>query len=79
MYKILRYLRQRLATKLIVMVGLTLLLSISTWAYFNINYQKDKLMDDVVLGTDRLSNTIKLGTHYAVALVCCYRFSQLVE
>ena len=66
MFKIIKYLRQRLVTKLIVMVGLTLLLSISTWAYFNINYQKDKLMDDVVLGTDRLSNTIKLGTHYAM-------------
>ena len=23
-------------------------------------------MDDVVLGTDRLTNTIKLGTHYAM-------------
>ena len=66
MFKIIKYLRQRLVTKLIVMVGLTLLLSISTWAYFNINYQKDKLMYDIVEGTDRLSNTIKLGTHYAM-------------
>ena len=66
MVRIIQYLRQRLVTKLIVMVGLTLLLSISTWAYFNINYQKDKLMEDVVQGTDRLTNTIKLGTHYAM-------------
>ena len=50
------------------MVGLTLLVTISTWAYFNIEYQKEKLMQNVVAATDRLTNTIRLGTHYAMML-----------
>ena len=56
-------LRRSLAAKLILTVGLTLLITISTWAYFNINYQENKLMQNIVAGTDRLTNTIKLGTH----------------
>jgi histidine kinase len=68
MYNILKNIRRRLVTKLILTVGLTLLITISTWAYFNINYQEKKLMDNVLAGTDRLTNTIKLGTHYAMML-----------
>ena len=60
--------RHSLVSKLILTVGLVLLLSISTWAYFNINFQKKKFMDDIVVGTDRLTNTIKLGAHYAMML-----------
>jgi histidine kinase len=59
-------LRRSLASKLIVTVGLTLFVTISTWAYFNVNYQEKKLMNNIVTGTDRLTNTIKLGTHYAM-------------
>jgi len=59
-------LRRRLASKLIFTVGLTLLITLSTWAYFDINYQEKKLMEHMVAGTDRLSTTIKLGTHYAM-------------
>jgi len=55
--------RHSLVSKLILAVGLVLLLSISTWAYFNINYQKKKYMDDIVIATDRLTNTIRLGAH----------------
>lgn len=47
---------------------MTLFLSISVWAYFNINYQKKKVMETIVEGTDKLSNTIKLGTHYAMMI-----------
>ncbi len=61
-------LRHRLASKLIVTVGVTLLLAISTWSYFNMSYQKDKLMENVVAATDRLTTTIRLGTHYAMML-----------
>jgi len=60
--------RHSLVSKLILAVGLVLLLSISTWAYFNINYQKKKYMDDIVIATDRLTNTIRLGAHYAMML-----------
>jgi histidine kinase len=68
MFNIIQNIRHRLATKLILTVGLTLLITISTWAYFNISYQEKKLMENIVAGTDRLTNTIKLGTHYAMML-----------
>jgi histidine kinase len=60
------HIRHRLVSKLILTVGLTLLITISTWAYFNINYQEKKLMQNIVVATDRLTTTIKLGTHYAM-------------
>ena len=68
MFNFIKNIRRNLATKLILTVGLTLLITISTWAYFNINYQEKKLMQNIVAGTDRLTNTIKLGTHYAMML-----------
>ena len=68
MINIIKYFHHRLVTKLILTVGLTLLVSISTWAYFNIDYQKEKLMDEIVQSTDRLTNTIKLGAHYSMML-----------
>lgn len=60
--------RQSLVLKLILSVGLILLISLSTWAYFNIKYLKEKVISDIKEETDRLSNTIKLGTHYAMML-----------
>ncbi len=60
--------RYSLVTKLILAAGIVLLLSVSIWAYFNINYQKKRVMDDIVDQTDRLSTTIKLGTHYSMML-----------
>ena len=61
-------LRHRLVFRLILAVGFTLLVCIATWAYFNIDYQESKLTENIVVGTDRLTNTIKLGTHYAMML-----------
>ncbi|MFZ3045643.1 MAG: PAS domain S-box protein [Desulfatirhabdiaceae bacterium] len=49
-------------------MGLVLFISFSAWAFFNIRYQRDKMMKDIVIWTDRLSETIKLGTHYAMML-----------
>jgi len=63
-----QHLRFNLVSKLILSVGLTLLLSISTWAYFNIKYQTQKITKDIMEGTDRLCNTIILGAHYAMML-----------
>ncbi|MCK7506136.1 MAG: hypothetical protein MZV70_20025 [Desulfobacterales bacterium] len=57
-----------LVSKLILSVGFILLLTISTWSYFSIAYQKNNLQEEVVSQTERLSNTIKLGTHYAMML-----------
>ncbi|MDM8525954.1 PAS domain S-box protein [Desulfococcaceae bacterium HSG8] len=67
LYRI-NYLRHSLAAKLIFIVGLTLFLSISVWAYFNLRYQKEKVMETIVQGADKLGNTIKLGTHYAMMI-----------
>ncbi len=61
-------LQRSLASKLIFALGATLLLSISIWAYYNIEYQKQRSMRELVTGADRLSNTIKLGAHYAMML-----------
>ncbi len=67
-FKPIQNIRRSLVSKIILAVGLTLLVTISTWAYFNINYQEKKLLENIVVGTDRLTNTIKLGTHYAMML-----------
>jgi len=63
-----KYLRHSLVSKLILTVGLTLLLTITAWAYYNIKSQKQELMANILSGTDRLTNTIRLGTHYAMML-----------
>ena len=55
-----------MVSKLTILVGLILLLSISVWAYFNIDYQQKKVMEGIIQGSDGLSHTIKLGTHYAM-------------
>ncbi|MFZ2448037.1 MAG: PAS domain S-box protein [Syntrophobacteraceae bacterium] len=57
-----------LISRLIVLVGLVLFVSIFTWAYFNINYQKENTLESISTSCDRLGNTIKLGTHYAMML-----------
>jgi histidine kinase len=55
-----------IVSKLTILVGLIMLLSISVWAYFNIEYQQKKIMEGIVQGADGLSHTIKLGAHYAM-------------
>lgn len=57
-----------LSFRLIFWVGLILLICIAIWAYFNINYQKERALHTMVAEADRLGNTIKLGTHYAMML-----------
>jgi histidine kinase len=79
MFKLIKNIRNRLASKLILTVGLTLLVIISTWAYFNTNYQKKKLMENIVAGTDRLTNTIRLGTHYAMMLNSRTDINQIIN
>ncbi|MBW1943363.1 MAG: PAS domain S-box protein [Deltaproteobacteria bacterium] len=57
-----------LSFRLIFWVGLILLITISTWAYFSIQTHKERAFDNIVAEADRLGNTIKLGTHYAMML-----------
>jgi len=68
-----------LISKLIVSVGLMLLLSLVTWAYMNTNYQKKKFMADIVNSTDRLTNTIRLGAHYAMMLNSRDDINQIIQ
>ena len=71
--------RQSLVSKLILTVGIVFLLSISTWAYFNVSNQKKKLMENVVASTDRLTTTIRLGTHYAMMLNSRDDINQIIQ
>jgi len=57
-----------LITKILLCVSTVLLMSLTTWSYFNINYVEEKFMDDLTGNVDRLSNTIRLGLHYAMML-----------
>lgn len=68
MLKPIRNLRSSLVSKLIISVGIILLLIISTWAYFSIKYRKERLKNEIIAETERLGNTIKLGTHYSMML-----------
>ena len=66
MVKFFQKIRRSLILKLLILVGLSLFLCVSVWAYFNIKYQKKKLMDGMVASADTLTSSIKLGTHYAM-------------
>lgn len=67
-HKIIMTIYHSLILRLILLVGLVLFISISTWSYFNIEYQKENSLNNIVMEVERLGNTIKLGTHYAMML-----------
>jgi len=71
--------RFRLGPKLILTVGAILLITISTWAYFNIKYQRETLTDGVISDADRLSETIMLGTNYAMMLNSRDDITQIIQ
>ncbi|MBU1181013.1 MAG: PAS domain S-box protein, partial [Proteobacteria bacterium] len=79
MLKQLNRFRHSIVLKLIVSVGLTLLMSLSVWAYFNIRSQKTKVMENIVAGTDRLGATIKLGTHYSMMLNSRHDINEIIK
>ncbi|MCP4692335.1 MAG: PAS domain S-box protein [Desulfobacterales bacterium] len=79
MFTSLMTIRHRLVAKLILTVGLTLLLTISGWAYFNIKEQKQKVMANVMAGADRLTNTIRLGAHYAMMTNARDDINQIIQ
>ena len=66
MLKFISKVQRSIAIKLILMVGFILVLGLGAWAYFNINYQQRKMMQSIFGEADRLSQSIKLGTHYAM-------------
>ncbi len=73
------YPKNSLIAKLIIAVGLTLLITLSIWAYSNISNQKEGMMNDILEGTSRLSNTILLGTHYAMMLNSRHEINQIIQ
>ncbi len=66
MFRKLRGIRKNLGFKLILTVGVTLLLSFSIWAYYNIEHQKKQIMDHILAGVDKVGHTTLLGAHYAM-------------
>lgn len=57
-----------LLLKLLVSVGLILLLSLTVWGVFNFRYMQQKMVANITAGTQRMSSTIRQGTHYAMML-----------
>ena len=72
-------LRQSFVTRLIVSVGLTLMVTIAIWAYFNIKFQQERMKQDIAEGVEKLSDTIKLGTHYAMMLNSRDEINQIIN
>jgi len=60
--------RKSLVAKLVLTAGLSLVVSISALSFLAIVHQQDILMDYVVAEAERLGNTIKLGTRYAMMI-----------
>ncbi len=79
MIRLIHKLRNSLAAKLILSVGVVLLVTIATWSFFNIRYQKQKMIRSMVTGTDRLTTTIRLGTHYAMMLNSRDEINQIIH
>jgi histidine kinase len=79
MFKFLNIFRFSLVTRLIGAVGLTLFIGISAWAYFNINFHKKKVKETIVTGADQLSNTIRLGTYYAMMMNSRDDINQIIK
>jgi histidine kinase len=55
------------------------LVAISVWAYFSINYQRNKAIDDILGVADRISKTIRLGTHYSMMLNARDDIHQIIQ
>ncbi len=77
--RLIHHIRNSLAAKLILSAGIILLVTISTWSYFSIAYQKNYLQQKAVAQTERLGNTIKLGAHYAMMLNARDDINQIIN
>jgi histidine kinase len=63
-----RSIHHSLIFRLILLVGVVQFVSVFTWTYFDIKYQKRDALEGIAREVDRLSNTIALGAHYAMML-----------
>lgn len=71
--------RHSMASKLTLTVGVVLLAAMAGWAYFNIKYQKTSLIENILCSTDRLTSTIRQGTHYAMMLNSRDDITQIIQ
>jgi len=68
MKSLLETLRGRLIWKISLPVAFILFASIFMWSFYHIQYQRDTTIESLTTGAERVSNTIKLGLHYAMML-----------
>jgi len=68
-----------LISKLIVAAGTSLVVCVSALSYLAISHQEDILMTYVVAEADRMGNTIKLGTRYAMMLNAREDLNQIIS
>ncbi len=68
-----------LVFKIILVLGCVSFLAVSVWAFFSIRHQKNYLLDDAVKDADRISKTVKLGTHYAMMLNSRDDINQIIQ
>jgi len=76
---LLYHFQSRLFVKIIFFVGITLVAGVVTWAYFNIRYHKDKTRKEITELAETLSDTIMLGTHYAMMLNSREDITQIIR
>jgi histidine kinase len=79
MFKQIQRIFNTLTVRLTLSVGLVLLLSISIWAYYNINYQKESTFTKTIAEVNRLADTIKLGAHYAMKLNSREEINEIIK
>lgn len=71
--------RHSMASKLTLTVGVVLLAAMSGWAYYTIKHQETSLMENILCSTDRLTSTIRQGTHYAMMLNSRDDITQIIQ
>ena len=79
MSRYLKNISNSLVAKLIIIVGSILIVTFSAWIYFNIKYQREIFTNNLIRNIDRLSNTIKMGTHYAMMLNSRNDINQIIN
>jgi len=71
--------RSKLILKIIFPVAFILFGSIFLWSFYHLQYQKNSTVESLITGADRVSNTIKLGLHYAMMLNSREDIQQIVS
>ncbi|MEJ2039036.1 MAG: PAS domain-containing sensor histidine kinase, partial [Desulfosarcinaceae bacterium] len=72
-------LRKSLIFKVLASVGTVLLLSLTLWGYIEVGGVKQKAMGNLMEDAGRLSNTIRLGLHYAMMINAREDIEQIIK